>query len=269
MAEAVVLVMTVTADQTQTMLTSGTGRAGDLTSGDLDYFGVAVDGLSQVIAYTTGSLDTVGYLYAPNGSAANSPSADDDAGEELNFRSSSIITEAGNVVLGVRGKNDTQNGSYTVFLEVIPLANHRTDLTIGKSPVRQIGNGVYNTTGAGQSVTTKLKKVKKTRFFFEGQNDGGLADTIRMRGTRGNKKFRVAYFQTTGGFTNVTAAVGAGTLSQSFGPLERFAFRVDTKGKSRVRKRGRGTLRLAISATSDDGGMDLGRGKVKVKVKKR
>jgi hypothetical protein len=90
-----------------------------------------------------------------------------------------------------------------------------------------------------------------------------------MRGTRGNSKFRVAYFQTTGGFANVTAAVGAGNYFQNFAPLERFAFRVDSKGKSRVRKRGRGTLNLALSATSDDGGMDRGRGMVKVKIKKR
>ena len=252
-----------------TMLTAGMEKGGGLTAGDLDYFGVTVSGLSQVIAYTTGSLDTVGYLYGPNGGAANAPSADGDAGEELNFRSSSIITEAGNVVLGVRGNNDTQNGGYSVFLEVIPLADYRTDLTIGRSPTGQIGDGVYSTAGAGQRLTTKLKKVKKTRFFFEAQNDGGLADTIRMRGTRGNTKFRVAYFQTTGGFANVTAAVGAGTYSQNFAPLERFAFRVDSKGKSKVRKRGQGTLNLALSATSDDGGMDRSRRMVKVKVKKR
>ncbi|MCG8600405.1 MAG: hypothetical protein MI807_09720, partial [Verrucomicrobiales bacterium] len=252
-----------------TMVTGGVSQAADLAPDDIDYFGVYVDGLSQVIAYSTGGVDTIGYLYAPDGSEVNSPDADDDAGAGNNFRSSSIISQAGNVVLGVLGKAPAGTGAYEVFLEVVPLSNYRPDLTIGKSPGGQRGNGIYNTSGAGQRINKKLKKVKKFRLYFEGQNDGGLTDSISVRGTRGNKKFKISYYQTSGGFANVTGAVSTGRYLKDMGPLERYSFRVDTKGKRKVKKKRKGKLNLVLSASSTEGGVDIGRSRIKVKMKKK
>jgi hypothetical protein len=251
-----------------TLLTTGVGAPGALTQGDLDYFSVEVNGLSQVTAYTTGTTDTVGHLYAPDGGALNSPSEDDDAGELLNFRSSGIVHSAGIVTLGVRGKNDAQAGDYEVFLEVNPLAEYQTDLTIGQSVSRQIGDGVYTTSGAGQTVAQKLKKVKLGRFYFEGQNDGGLLDDLTFTGTKGNRKFRVSYFKTSDGIENVTASMAAAGYLQNIDPLEGVGFRVDTKGSRLVKKKGRGSLNLSIRAISEEGGLDHGKAKVLVKAKK-
>lgn len=251
------------------MITEGVSQGADLAPDDIDYFSVHVDGLSQVIAYSTGGVDTIGYLYAPDGSEVNSPDADDDAGAGNNFRSSSIISEAGDVVLGVLGKAPAATGAYEVFLEVVPLSSYRTDLTIGTSAGGQRGNGIYNTSGAGQRVNKKLKKVKRFRLYFEGQNDGGLTDSISVRGTRGNKKFKISYYQTSGGFANVTGAVSTGRYLKDMGPLERYSFRVDTKGKRKVKKKRKGKLNLVLSASSAEGGVDVGRSRIKVKMKKK
>lgn len=252
-----------------TLLTSGQGATGGLTPGDLDYFSVMVSGLSRITAYSAGSTDTIGYLYAPDGSAANAPAEDDDAGEGNNFRSVGIVAEAGVVTLAVRGKDDNQTGDYEVFLEVESVLPYRTDLTIGTSASTPLGDGIYSAVGAGQSVRTKLKKAKASFTYFKGQNDGGFNDSILFSGTSGNKNFKVTYVQLTDPGGNVTAALTAGRYMSDLSTGEEALFRVQTKPTSRVKKKGRGAMNLSIRASSDEGGMDLGRSKVIVKVKKK
>lgn len=251
-------------------LTSTSGAVvGSLSQGDLDYYSVQVNGLSQVTAYTTGITDTLGFLYAPDGSALNTPVEDDDAGEFLNFRSSGIVHSAGEVTVGVLGKESITAGDYEVFLEVQPLSGYRSDLTIGRGATNQIGDDIYTTSGAGQAVSQKLKKVKLGRFYFEGQNDGGLLDDLTFTGTKGNRKFRVSYYKTSDGIENVTASMAAAGYLQNIDPLQAVGFRVDTKGSRLVKKKGRGTLNLSIRANSEEGGLDLGKAEVVVKARKK
>lgn len=254
---------------TATELTSGVGRTGALTPGDLDYFSLAIDGLVQVDAHTTGPTDTIGYLYAPDGSSANDPAADDDAGGGGNFRSSTILSGTGLVTLAVRGKGDAQTGDYEVFLAATPLLESRPDITVGKTPSQQIGNGRYNGNAAGQTLNLREKRFRTSRFFLKGQNDGGLADTLRMRGARSNRNFRVGYLRLSDGRANVTGLLATGRYAAVVEPLSEQLFQSTIRPLAKVRSTGRGLMRSTLVASSAAGGADVGRNVLRVQVRKR
>ncbi len=70
------------------------------------------------------------------------------------------------------------------------------------------GNGVYNTTGSGQTKAIKVKRGKTGTLFERIQNDGAAPLTLRLHGTGSAKGFTVHYLF---GKKDVTAAVKAGT----------------------------------------------------------
>lgn len=56
------------------------------------------------------------------------------------------------------------------------------------------------------------KRRKKLRFYASLQNDGLYSDDFTIIGTRGKKDFKVSYFSTTGGKSQVTGSVVAAGL---------------------------------------------------------
>jgi hypothetical protein len=73
-----------------------------------------------------------------------------------------------------------------------------------------VGNGVYNTTGAGQTKHKTVHRTKTGTFRIKVTNDGFSADTFDLKGAGSAGPFNVTYLS---GTTNITAAVVAGTYS--------------------------------------------------------
>ena len=72
-----------------------------------------------------------------------------------------------------------------------------------------VGNNVYNTTAAGQTVTGSAKKGKTITFGISIQNDGTAADSFTLKATgSAASAYTVKYYA---GSTDITAKVVAGT----------------------------------------------------------
>jgi len=70
------------------------------------------------------------------------------------------------------------------------------------------GENVYNSTGANQAITQKVRQRKLGRFLIHVENDGTESDGIDVTGCGSSKGFKVTYTQ---GGDNVTNQVKSGT----------------------------------------------------------
>lgn len=70
------------------------------------------------------------------------------------------------------------------------------------------GENVYNTTGADQVITQKVRQGKVGRFMVHIENEGTEADAINVAGCSSSKGFRVTFSQ---GGANITGPVAEGT----------------------------------------------------------
>ena len=103
----------------------------------------------------------------------------------------------------------------------------RPDALISRSGT-SIGDGVYNTTGSGQTVVAKVRRGKTATFGVRVQNDGDTTDVISIKGSAPSAGFRITV---TSGGTDVTAAFLAGTLTSSLAPDARLNLTVAVKVK--------------------------------------
>jgi uncharacterized membrane protein len=87
---------------------------------------------------------------------------------------------------------------------------HRPDALLALGDGAFTGNGIYNTTGAGQSRATRVPDLGTVTFTVRIQNDGNVADTFRVKGRGATNRYAVTYRN---GQTNVTAQVVAGTFT--------------------------------------------------------
>lgn len=87
----------------------------------------------------------------------------------------------------------------------------RPDGRIRRRPDRPLkGDGAYNATAVGQTAGGVVEAGATSTYVVSAQNDGPVADTIRLRGTASSQSFRVRY---SSDGEDVTAAVAAGTLT--------------------------------------------------------
>jgi len=85
------------------------------------------------------------------------------------------------------------------------------DQQAGLSPSSLLGNDLYNTTALGQTAALTMRKKRAVCAFLT-ENDGALADTIRVTGTRGNRLPKVSYYRLlAAGRLRVTGAIFSGT----------------------------------------------------------
>ncbi|MCG8602487.1 MAG: NHL repeat-containing protein [Verrucomicrobiales bacterium] len=134
----------------------------------------------------------------------------------------------------------------------------------GAKSGRQRGNGIYNSSGSGQSATVKMKGRRSGKAFFTCQNDGDVTDSYRVRATKGNRKLKVKYQQI--GRGNVTGSIIRGTLSLTdlaVASSTRFQAKIKPSRKSR-NKKAKKTFRFT-STSLTDGEFDTSRVKVKKK----
>ena len=99
---------------TATPVAVGESIEGELSAGDIDYFRVTVSSPGTLMASTTGSTDTYGFI---EDSSGNVLSRNDDGGEGRNFRVSAAV-EPGTYYIGVRGYDDSSTGPYTLTLQM-------------------------------------------------------------------------------------------------------------------------------------------------------
>ncbi len=92
-------------------------------------------------------------------------------------------------------------------------ATRRPDSLIGTHGIGPwTGNGVYNGTGAGQSQSMSVKRGKSYTFWAQIQNDGNIADTFSIKGTKAPAGFAITYMV---GTANVTATIESGAYHPS------------------------------------------------------
>ena len=83
-------------------------------------------------------------------------------------------------------------------------------------PHRYVGNGIYDGSGAGQTVSTGMEEGNDVRFWLRLENDGSSDDTIYVKGCHGVSGFVLravlvgAYTQSTNA-QNVTESFERGT----------------------------------------------------------
>lgn len=133
-----------------------------------------LDSTSQVIASGTGNVDFEGGL---------------DAGDY------SLLIE--NEGLG--------ENTYDITVDATMEASARPDVSVGPNAGASIGDNVY----APARTTIIAKNAAPRNGFAKIGNDGDLADTMKVFGSRGNGFFKVSYF----GPGNITAAVNLGTYT--------------------------------------------------------
>jgi hypothetical protein len=105
---------------------------------------------------------------------------------------------------------ETNLGGYDVTAARI--TSFRPDALISvRSGSRYIGSDRYNSTGAGQARTARVRRGKAKVFFVRAENDGDSTDTFVVRGCRSSRGFKVTYLRGTSGRKAVTRPVTRGT----------------------------------------------------------
>ena len=104
----------------------------------------------------------------------------------------------------VAGNTSEVTHAYTV-------ADPRPDARIRKGATGVFkGDGVYNATGAGQTVQGAAARGSTITYWVSAQNDAPFADALRLKGTATTTRFRVTY---TAGGVDITPQVVAGTYT--------------------------------------------------------
>lgn len=105
------------------------------------------------------------------------------------------------------------------------------DGLVGKNGTVFAGDGIYNTTGAGQTMTRNAARGTTVHFFVEIQNDGDGTPMVHVRGCGSNSSFKVRYFSSPM-HTDNTASFVDGFDAPMFVPGVSPRWQVDVKVKS-------------------------------------
>ena len=97
----------------------GDSIEGDLSAGDSDYFRVTVTSAGRLIASTSGSTDTYGFIEDSSGNVLHE---NDDGGEGRNFLVSAAV-EPGTYYIRVRGYDVSSSGAYTLTIQMEESSN--------------------------------------------------------------------------------------------------------------------------------------------------
>ena len=99
------------------------------------------------------------------------------------------------VVLSAPGSGTILGPSVRTSL-VIAASDQRPDVLISTaSSSGYAGNNVYNTTGAGQTRTSRARRTQTRVFYARFQNDGNVANTFSIRGSAARRGSSVSYYR--------------------------------------------------------------------------
>lgn len=113
---------------------------------------------------------------------------------------------------------DSEGNTFRFALRGTGLApDHLPDEQVGLSRGRLRGDGVYHARGAGQIQGIVLTKPS-SRAWFRSENDGALADRIRLAASPGGRFLEVSYFRRSGrARRNVTSIITTGRETAALG----------------------------------------------------
>lgn len=98
-------------------------------------------------------------------------------------------------------------------------AVYQPDATIrvqGVTPITYFGQGIFNSTGASQTVTAKTAAGKAVTYLMRLYNAGNATDTLSLTGPAGGSGWTVQYFNADSGGTDITSQVtGSGWTTPS------------------------------------------------------
>lgn len=147
----------------------------------------------------------------------------------------------------------TTRPKLTITYQSESLPTYQPDNTIKQKGRPELGNGIYNLSGGGQSIRLKGVSTSKFKYDLGVQNDGDDTDTIRLTGSGKNKLFKVSYLlQRAGSISNISAAVSRGTSLTGFSPAEKASIRVSVKAKGKARKRNAAYRGYLLSRSLND-----------------
>jgi hypothetical protein len=82
-----------------------------------------------------------------------------------------------------------------------------------------IGDGVYSSTGSGETATVTTGRGTSQTFDIAVQNDGSVADTFLVKGGGSTSRMQVRYYSGLTGNTDITSLVtGGGYTTSSLAP---------------------------------------------------
>lgn len=150
---------------------------------------------------------------------------------------------------------ESYNGSNSDFALVRYNARIQGDTRVGTNAAAPRGNDIYNLTGTGQVQPLAIRRGGgKKSAFVRIQNDGNEADSFRVAGTKGNRKFRVKYLN---GSANVTSQVQRGTFDTGvLAPGGSLLLEVKVTAKT-PRKRKQLTISIITTSAADPTASDI------------
>lgn len=113
-------------------------------------------------------------------------------------------------------------------------ATLQPDLRIGQksNPLTHRVDGAYSAAGAGQMLNLKITGRKTAKAFLSLENDGDIADDLKLTATRTNRTVRLTAFLLTGGKQNITAQLAAGQAFAGAAPGVVSLVQLDVRARS-------------------------------------
>ncbi|MBR6039647.1 MAG: hypothetical protein IKP38_04105 [Clostridia bacterium] len=146
------------------------------TGGQYAYFKVVPEFSCQYTFYSTGSRDTIVYLYDAEGTQTAS---DDDSGDEYNFRLVVTLTEGETYYLGARIWGTGNTGSYPLYSEV-----HSVDAwtTVTPATCTEPGEETGTCTICGEEITREIEPLGHDWEIATSNNNGTHTHTCARCG---------------------------------------------------------------------------------------
>lgn len=169
-------------------------------------------------------------------------------------------------LMGRLGYGNTDNvgddevpGAVTPVDLSTPRTERRPDALIHKGAGATIGDGVYNTTGAGQTIVTSAVRGRTLSFTITVANDGNTPDTYTLRGSASTSQYAITYFS---GATDITSAVTGGSSTPSLNPGASFTFTMKVKVRNSAAAGSSVTPAVKVTSVGDTTRKDVVKARV-------
>jgi Divergent InlB B-repeat domain len=109
----------------------------------------------------------------------------------------------------------TSARSTTATFQPIPLTYRPDEWIKLHAATSYVGDGVYGSTGTGETVSVTIARGTSQTFDIAIQNDGSVADTFLVKGGGSTSRMQVKYYSGLTGTTDITSLVTSGGYSTS------------------------------------------------------
>ena len=169
------------------------------------------------------------------------------SGQSKNYRVVTLGTVQGATdVVTLVATSKTDGTKQDVVKDMVTVNKYQPDVLIGVSAITAIGQNIFNTTGAGQTLAQRMNAHASAVCFVMVQNAGNTADRylLQQSDSMAGSGFAVQFYDNDTG-TNVSASATAGQLSVTLLTGATKVYRVMVTGATPVT-----TDTLQVTATS-------------------